>query len=184
MENSRDDDGRWIVHGERTLYSSPWVRLGKADISTPSGERFEHHTIHLPSAVVIAILDQDEKHVLMGYRHRFVPDVWGWELPGGIVDTDELPEHTAAREALEETGYRVASVEHVITFEPMIGMARSPHHVFIGRGAALVASPTETDEGSYQWVALSRVPELLRQGQVLSSGSVVGLMHLLAVCDH
>jgi 8-oxo-dGDP phosphatase len=42
--------------------------------------------------------------ILMSWRHRFVPDVWNWGLPGGIVDEGEEPAQTAAREIVEETG--------------------------------------------------------------------------------
>lgn len=125
-------DGRWVVHGERSVYENRWVSVGKSDITTPSGSRFEHHTVTLLSAAVIAILGGGDENVLMSYRHRFVSDVWGWELPGGLLDRGEAPERTAVREAEEETGYRVRSAEHVVTFEPMIGTVRSPHHVFIG----------------------------------------------------
>lgn len=180
MDRSEDGPGRWIVHGERTLYDNPWVRLGKADITTPSGNRFEHHTVTLPSAAVIAILDQVEEHVLMSYRHRFVPNVWGWELPGGLLDPVETPEQTAVREALEETGHRVGSVEHVATFEPMIGTVRSPHHVFVGRDTELVADPTEFDEGVYEWVPLAKVRDLVSEGRVQSSGTLIALLHILA----
>ncbi|MCK9870273.1 NUDIX hydrolase [Nocardiopsis dassonvillei] len=180
MERFADGHRRWTVHGERTIYDHRWVRLGKADITTPSGARFEHHTLHLPSAVVIAIVDQAENKVLMGHRHRFVPDTWGWELPGGIVDPGEQPEEAVVREALEETGYRVGSLEHVVTFEPMIGMMHSPHHVYIGHDATLACEPTETDEGSYEWVPLSEARTLVNEGQVQSSGSLVALMRLFA----
>ncbi|GAA0978008.1 NUDIX hydrolase [Nocardiopsis tropica] len=180
MDRTDDREGRWIVHDERTIYDSKWVTLGKADITTPSGNRFEHHTVTLPAAAVIAVLDSAEEHLLMSFRHRFVPDVWGWELPGGLLDPEESPERTAVREALEETGHQVASVERVATFEPMIGTVRSPHHVFVGRGAELVADPTEFDEGVYEWVPLARVRELIAAGQVQSSGTFIALLHLLA----
>ncbi|NKY99598.1 NUDIX hydrolase [Nocardiopsis alborubida] len=180
MDGTKDGRGRWVVHSEHTLYDSPWVRLGKADITTPSGNRFEHHTVTLPSAAVVAVLDRTEEHVLMSYRHRFVPDVWGWELPGGLLDSEETPERTAVREALEETGHRVGSVEHVATFEPMIGTVRSPHHVFVGRDAELVADPTEFDEGVYEWVPLAKTRALIAEGRVQSSGTLIALLHLLA----
>ncbi|WP_444961438.1 NUDIX hydrolase [Nocardiopsis sp. M1B1] len=180
MDRNEDGRGRWVVHGERILYDNPWVRLGKADITTPSGNRFEHHTVTLPSAAVIAVLDRTQEHVLMSYRHRFVPDVWGWELPGGLLDPEETPERTAVREALEETGHRVGSVEHVATFEPMIGTVRSPHHVFVGREAELVADPTEFDEGVYEWVPLAKTRALIAEGRVQSSGTLIALLHLLA----
>ncbi|WP_431890655.1 NUDIX hydrolase [Nocardiopsis alba] len=179
-ESSEGGRGRWVVHGERAIYDSPWVRLGKADITTPSGNRFEHHTVTLPSAAVIAIVDRAGEHVLMSYRHRFVPDVWGWELPGGLLDPEETPEQTAVREALEETGHRVGSVEHVATFEPMIGTVRSPHHVFVGRDAEPVADPTEFDEGVYEWVPLAEVRGLISKGRIQSSGTLIALLHILA----
>jgi 8-oxo-dGTP pyrophosphatase MutT (NUDIX family) len=54
----------------------------------------------------------------------------------------------AAREVEEETGYRPRSMEHLVTFEPAVGMLRNPNHVYLARGA-----------------------ELIRSGQVLNSGS-------------
>jgi hypothetical protein len=33
------------VHGERVIYANEWVTVGLADISQPSGDRFEHHTV-------------------------------------------------------------------------------------------------------------------------------------------
>ncbi|MBE3001018.1 NUDIX hydrolase [Nocardiopsis sp. HNM0947] len=179
MDSTGEDQDRWTIHGERPVYDSPWVRLGKADVTTPSGNRFEHHTVTLPPAAVMAILDRDGEHVLMSYRHRFVPDVWGWELPGGLVDQNEDPERTAVREALEETGYEVGSVEAVAVFEPMIGIVRSRHHIFVGRDAELIAEPTEFDEGRYQWVPVSDVRGLIAAGRVQSSGTLVALLHLL-----
>jgi 8-oxo-dGTP pyrophosphatase MutT (NUDIX family) len=157
------------------------VTVGLADVELPSGERFEHHTLTLPPAAMTVVLDDDGQNVLMSWRHRFVPDVWNWELPGGLLDEGEEPIGTAAREVLEETGYRVRSIEHLLTFEPMIGMVRNAHHVFLARGAELVADPTELNEGKFQWLPLSDVPELIRTGKIVNSGSLVGLLHLLAL---
>jgi ADP-ribose pyrophosphatase YjhB (NUDIX family) len=46
-----------------------------------------------------------------------VPDRWWWELPGGMVDTDEKPADAAIRKLEEETRYRAENVEHLITFQ-------------------------------------------------------------------
>ncbi len=98
MTSPQDEDARWIVHGERPVYESEWITVGLADISQPSGERFEHHTVTMKPAAMTVVLDDAGEHVLMSWRHRFVPDVWNWELPGGLLDpTRRRPRRRRAR---------------------------------------------------------------------------------------
>jgi 8-oxo-dGDP phosphatase len=181
MSRPKDESSRWTVHGERPIYESRWVMVRLADVSTPGGERFAHHTVTLPSAAMAVVLDDTGHHVLMSWRHRFVPDVWNWEVPAGLVEDGEPPEDTAVRETLEETGYRPRSIEHLVSFEGMIGTARAKHHVFLGRGAERVGEATELNEGTFEWVPLTDVPELIAKGRIASSGSLVGLLHVLAL---
>jgi 8-oxo-dGTP pyrophosphatase MutT (NUDIX family) len=177
----REESDRWVVHGERPIYENEWVTVGLADISQPSGARFEHHTVTLPAAAMTVVLSDTGDAVLLSWRHRFVPDVWNWELPGGVVDAGEAPAITAAREVEEETGYRPRSLEHLITFEPMVGTVRSPHHVFLARGVERVGERSELNEGTFEWVVLSQVPDLVRRGEIVNSGSLVGLLHVIAL---
>lgn len=168
------------MHSERPVYENEWVTVGLADISLPSGDRFEHHTVTLPPAAMTVVLDDAGEHVLMAWRHRFVPDLRNWELPGGLIDEGEEPVETAAREVVEETGYRPRSMEHLVTFEPMIGMVRNPHHVYLARGAERLVVASEANEGVFEWVALADVPDLIAEGRIVNSGSLVGLLHVLA----
>lgn len=176
------DDTRWVTHGQRNLYSSEWIRLDKVDVEQPNGNRFEHHAVWMPPAAMTALLDDSLARVLLLWRHRFVPDIWNWELPGGLIDEGEAPERTAAREIEEETGYRPRTLQHLVTFEPMIGMLDCPHHVFLGRGAEHVGEPTETAElARMEWIPLDDVPSLIRSGEVKNSGTLVALLHVLAL---
>lgn len=70
----------------------------------------------------------------MMWRHRFVFDRWGWELPGGLVEAGEDALVTAVREVEEETGYRPKQIEPLITYQPMAGMVDSEHLLFLARG--------------------------------------------------
>ena len=121
----------WIVHSERSLYDSRWVRLGLADISQPSGERFEHHTVWFPPVALAVVLDDTRENVLMAWRHRFAPDLWGWEVPGGIIEDGEEPPEAIIRELREETGCAARSFSPLVVFEPAVGMLRNPNHVFL-----------------------------------------------------
>jgi hypothetical protein len=66
----------------RSIYDNRWVSVGLADISLPSGERFEHHTVTLPAAAMTVVLDDAGERVLLSWRPRFVPDLWNWEQGG------------------------------------------------------------------------------------------------------
>lgn len=170
----------WQIHGERTIYDNRWVKLELVDVEPPGVERFEHHVVRLQHVSIAAVLD-DQDRVLMLWRYRFVPQTWGWELPGGIVDEGEDAHATALREVEEETGWRPDSLEHVVTYQPMVGMVDSPHEIFVGRGAKRVGDPTDVEEaGRVEWVPLADIPGLMARGELMGSGTLVALLHVLA----
>lgn len=81
---------------------------------------------------------------------------------GGIVDEDGAT--TAAREVREETGWQPAVLDHVLSFQPMVGMVDTPHEIYAGRGAELVGEPTDPEEAArFKWVPKSDVFRLIRR---------------------
>ena len=179
-----DADGKgaraWRTVGERVIYDDAWVWLGQIDVELPDGERFWHHVVRLHRAAMMVLLD-DQERVLLLWRHRLIQDRWGWELPGGLVDDDEEPADAAVRELEEETGYRAGRVEHLITFEPMVGTVDSGHFVYVGRDPKQIGEPTETNEevARREGVPLGSVPGLIAAGEIWNSGALVALMRLL-----
>lgn len=180
MANPPDDVPAWRMHGERTLYDNRWVKLTQVDVEPPDGSRFWHHVVYLDHVSIAVVLD-DTQRVLMLWRHRFVPNQFGWELPGGICEAGESPAVTAARETEEETGFRPGEPKHLITFEPQPGMVASPHHLYLFQGATEVGGPTDEEEASHiEWIPLDEVMGLIAQGKVAGCGSLVGLLWVLA----
>ena len=178
-EATGDGPSRWKTFGERVIYDNPWIWLGQVDVELPGGERFWHHVVRLRKAAVMALVDGDER-VLMLWRHRFVPDRWGWELPGGLVDSDEEPADAAARELEEETGYRAGHVERVASFQPMPGMLDAEHFVFVGTNPERAGDPTDLSESArVEWVPLESVPQMIDAGEIWSGGSLVALARVL-----
>ncbi|MBN6058347.1 NUDIX hydrolase, partial [Nonomuraea sp. RK-328] len=147
-----------------------------ADVEIPGGERFEHHVVHLDRAAIAVVVDERDRVLLM-WRHRFVFDRWGWELPGGLVEAGEDPMATAVREVEEETGYRAKQVEHLVSYQPMAGMVDSEHILFLMRGAELVGKPEgEVEADRIEWVPMAEIPGMIAGGDIWTSGTLIGLL--------
>jgi 8-oxo-dGTP pyrophosphatase MutT (NUDIX family) len=171
---------RWTVHGERTLYDSDWVRLALADVELPSGDRYEHHVVRISRPAAAAVMRRDGE-ILLLWRHRMVTDSWGWEVPAGRADPGESPEEAAAREAVEETGWRPRSMRRLGSFHPMPGLVEQTFHVFVADGADRVGEPSDTDEAErVEWLPEASVREFLRDGSIGDGFSLVALHWALA----
>jgi 8-oxo-dGTP pyrophosphatase MutT (NUDIX family) len=179
VTDTTGEPGRWRTFGEREVYESPYVWLGQVDVELPGGERFWHDVIRLHRAAVMVLVDETDR-VLLLWRHRFVSDRWGWELPGGLVDEDEEPAEAARRELGEETGYRAGRVEQLIRFQPRAGTIKGEDFAFVGRDPERLGEPTEVSEAvRMEWVPLASVPGMISAGDIWDVGSLVALLRFL-----
>jgi len=171
---------QWKVHGERPIYASKWVNLWLVDVELPDGQRFEHHVVRMQPVAAAAVID-DQRRVLMLWRHRFITGTWGWEIPTGIVDPDETAAQTAAREVEEETGWRPGPLTPLVSYEPTNGITDSRHHLFWSDGAIYQGPPSDTTEADrIEWVPLAEVRPLIDKGELTDGPTLIALLHLLA----
>ena len=171
---------QWKVHGERSIYTSKWVNLWLVYVELPDGQRFEHHVVRMQPVDAAAVID-DQRRVLMLWRHRFITGTWGWEIPTGIVDPDETPAQTALREVEEETGWRPGPLTPLVSYEPTNGITDSRHHLFWADGATHQGQPSDTTEADrIERVPLAEVRPLIDKGELADGPTLIALRHLLA----
>ena len=156
----------WVNRGETPIYTSDWVSLATADVLLPDGGQVDHHLVRMPGPAAATIVVRDGA-VLMLYRHRFITDRWGWEIPAGRVDAGERPIDTARRETVEETGWDPATITPLCEFDPAPGILDQRFHVFVGTDPVQVGPPTDTNESSrIEWIGVEELRRLLLSGQI------------------
>ena len=108
----------------------------------------------------VAVLSTCERRPALRARCRASDVACPLELPWGLIDEGGEPVEAAVRELEEETGYRADSVEHLSTFQPMVGMVDSEHVVFVGRDGHAAASTSREDQRQGQETG----PDLVTDG--------------------
>ena len=173
---------RWTVHGERFVYESDWMSMSLVEVEPPGSEPFEHHVVRMPRAAAGTVVwDPASRRVLLLWRHRFITDRWGWEIPAGGLDEGEGPDDGARRETLEESGWRPLALEPLASYNPMPGGVDQTFHLFLATGAEEVGAPTDpTESERVEWVPLDTVREAIVDGRIVEGMSITALSLALA----
>jgi 8-oxo-dGTP pyrophosphatase MutT (NUDIX family) len=115
----------------------------------------------------------------MLWRHRFIPDTYGYELPSGVADPGEALKLAAARETLEETGWQPGPLKHLLTVEPSAGFSDATHHAYYATSAEHIGAPEDAIESDrIEWIPLTTVPALISQGKIKAANTVAALLYL------
>jgi 8-oxo-dGTP pyrophosphatase MutT (NUDIX family) len=173
---------RWTVHGESTVYRSAWVSLALVDVELPDGRRIDHHVVRTPAPAAGVVVADPSRGVLLLWRHRFITDSWGWEVPAGRVEAGEAVEEGAAREVEEETGWRPGKLRLMTSVHPSNGLSDQTFHLFVANGAEHMGPPSDwTESERVAWLTVEDVTTDLRDGRVHDGLSVTALCWWLAL---
>jgi 8-oxo-dGTP pyrophosphatase MutT (NUDIX family) len=102
------------------------------------------------------------------------------ETPGGLVDSGETPADAAAREMLEETGYRASEIAPLGGVNPNPAIFGNRLHAFVARDSVRVAQiqSGETEETVVEVVTREQLRRFVRDGTV-DHALVVAALYLL-----
>ena len=169
------------MHGERRVYDNEWMRVALVDVELPSGARFEHHVLRMPAQASGVVVDVVDRGVLLLWRHRFITDTWGWELPAGRVDAGETPIEAGARETLEETGWQPGPLAPMLAYFPHNGTSDMTFNLFVATSATHVGDPADPDESErVEWLPWDTVRSEIAAGRIRDGMSLTGLLYRLA----
>ena len=152
-------------------------RVVRQSYRTPDGREHVRETVVHPGAVaIVPMVDDDHVCLIRNYR----PSVGRTliELPAGTLGQGEDPRAAAARELIEETGYRARSVEPLVEFFMSPGILNERMYVFLATGLESGVQQLEAGEQIERLVvAWDEALDMVRQGKIQDAKSLAGLLH-------
>jgi ADP-ribose pyrophosphatase len=140
------------------------------------GRETQRENVRHPGAVVVVPVLDDGRIVLIR-NHRVSVGERLWECCAGTMEPPEPPEACAARELVEETGYRAATIAPLGWFYTTPGLTDERMHAFIARGLSHVGQALEDDE-SIEVAALPvvRVLAMIDSGELRDAKSMAAIL--------
>lgn len=161
-------------NGEILLTSRKFKVERRREPTRSGGTRERDLVVHPGAVVILPLLDAET--VVMIRNQRPAAGQRLLELPAGTLEAGEPPAECAARELIEETGYRAARVAPFIEFYPSPGILTERMYAFIARDLEHVGQKLEADEDiTVEPVALDRIRQLLTDGSLYDGKTIAVL---------
>jgi ADP-ribose pyrophosphatase len=129
----------------KEIYRGKVVHLFVDTVTLPNGHTTTLEMIRHPGASAVVPFF-DARTILLVRQYRHAAGGYLLEIPAGKLDPGEAPEHCAARETAEETGYRPGRLEKLGAILTTPGFTDEVIHLYAGFDLVAAATGLEADE--------------------------------------
>lgn len=150
--------------------------IEKLHVRLPDGRERDYDLVSHNDSVTIIPLDEDG-NIWFVSQYRMGCQCQMLELPAGVMDDNELPEHCAAREIREETGFAAGKLTYLGSVYLAAGYSSENNHIFLAED--LVESPLAMDEDEFlntKSLSVSKVWEMAENGEIHDSKTMAALI--------
>ena len=161
---------KWLIVETETVFSTPIFDLHRRKSAHPHRGERDFYVLAAPAWVNIIPLTRDRQVVMVRqYRHGI--NAFTLEIPGGMIDPEDVnPAHAARREMLEETGYDSDEIVPLGRVHPNPAIQPNRCYSFFARSVRRVGDPHPNIGGSEETevvtVPLGKIKELIATGKI------------------
>ena len=169
--------GRARVVRSKIIYKGPIFGIRRDELIEPGGVRTKREMItHPGSVVVLPVLDNGRLLLIRQYRHA--AKQYLWELVAGRIDGGESIKKGAARELLEETGYRANRFRIFLDFFPTPGFLEERMHILLAEGlTAGTATPEEDEKIVSRAFTRKKLEQMIQRRKIRDGKTIAGLLY-------
>jgi 8-oxo-dGTP pyrophosphatase MutT (NUDIX family) len=136
--NIEDQPAHWRVVSSAEVLRSRLVAVRSDKVLTPENDVAERDVVLHPGAVAVLAVD-DADRILMIRQYRHPVQRLLWEIPAGLRDVPgEEARVTAARELMEEAGYRAQDWRILADYYSSPGYSTERLRVFLARDLEVI----------------------------------------------
>ena len=162
-----------------TVYEGPVFGVRRDEVIEPSGVRAIREVITHPGSVVVLPVLPDGR-ILLIQQYRHATRQYLWELVAGRIDDGETPRQAAARELIEETGYRATKFRIFLDIFPTPGFLEERMYILLAEGLTEgEAQPEEDEKILSRAYNRKQLEEMIRTGKLRDAKSIAGILYYL-----
>ena len=169
--------GKAKIVRSKLIYDGPVFGIRRDELIEPGGVRTTREMItHSGSVVVLPVLEDGRIVLIRQYRHA--ARQYLWELVAGRIDEGESPRNGAARELMEETGYRARRFKIFMDFFPSPGFLEERMFILIAEGLTLgEASPEEDEKIEVRAFERAELEQMIQKRVIRDGKTLSGLLY-------
>src|SRR5271169_4223993 len=161
----------------KMIYKGSVFGLRRDEILEPSGLRATREVITHPGSVVVLPALPDGR-ILLIRQYRHATRQFLWELVAGRIDSGENPRKAAARELIEETGYRAKRFRVFLDVFPTPGFLEERMYILLAEGLTLgQAEPEEDEKITVKAFTRRELEKMIRRGKLRDAKSIAGILY-------
>jgi len=171
--------GKAKVLSSEIVYEGRLFGVRRDEVVEPSGVQAKREVITHPGSVVVLPVLSDGR-IVMVRQYRYATRQYLWELVAGRKEPEETPQKGAARELLEETGYRAKKFKVFLEFFPTPGFLEEKMWLLLAEGlTAGEARPEEDEKLDVKAYTGKQLRTMIKKGELKDAKSIAGILYYL-----
>jgi ADP-ribose pyrophosphatase len=165
------------ILSSKMIFQGRVFGVRRDEIIEPTGVRVTREVITHPGSVVVLPVLPDRRIVLIR-QYRHATRQFLWELVAGRMEPGENPRRSAARELIEETGYRAKRLHVFLDVFPTPGFLEERMYILLAEGLTLgEAEPEEDEKITVKSFTRKELEKMMQNGTLRDAKSIAGLLY-------
>jgi len=161
---------------KKCIYKGRAVNFHVHQVKLPNGRIGIREYLGHPGAVA-AIPFLDKKTIILVRQFRYPVGQTTYELPAGKLERKENPSRCMKRELVEETGYSLRQLKHLISYWPTPAFSNEVIHIYTATGLKKgKPCPDEDEFISIVEVPIRKALSWIRAGKIMDSKTIIALL--------